>query len=76
MLPLSSNLALYRARICNDATVLQAFRQQKRRCNRADIGSCMKQEPPIERSEALRDAPVFGSSPLGGSSPKGRALMR
>ena len=29
-------------------------------------GSCMKQEPPIERSEALRDAPVFGSSPFGG----------
>ena len=23
-------------------------------------------EPPIERSEALRDAPVFGSSPFGG----------
>src|ERR1700731_3710533 len=39
-------------------------------------GSCMKQEPPIERSEALRDAPVFGSSPLGGSPPRGGALMR
>jgi hypothetical protein len=33
-------------------------------------------EPPIERSEALRDAPVFGSSPLGGSSPRGRALIK
>ena len=34
-------------------------------------GSCMKQEPPIERLEALRDAPVFGSSPFGGISSQG-----
>jgi hypothetical protein len=34
----------------------------------------MKQEPPIERSEAPRDAPVFRSSPLGGSPARGRAL--
>jgi hypothetical protein len=31
----------------------------------------MKQEPPIERSEALRDAPVFGSNPFGGISSQG-----
>jgi hypothetical protein len=35
-----------------------------------------KQEPPIERSEALRDAPELGSSlnPSRGFPPRGRAL--
>ena len=39
-------------------------------------GSCMKQEPPIERSEALRDAPVFGSSPFGGNPSQGARRMK
>jgi hypothetical protein len=42
--------------------LLVATRQSSRYLD----GSCMKQEPPIERSEALREAPVFGSSPFGG----------
>jgi hypothetical protein len=33
----------------------------------------MKQEAPIERSEALRHAPVFESSPFGGNSSQGGA---
>jgi hypothetical protein len=47
------------------------LRGVQRQSSRYRHGSCMKQEPPTSRSEALRDAPVFGSNPFGGISSQG-----